>query len=161
MSPTTLAPPAVAEQLWFLDTLVTIRVPHDAGEDGISVTEWEAPFGDSPPLHVHRTEDEVFQVLDGELLVRSGDEDIVARQGDVLLAPKGIPHTYRVISPQGARFVVTTTRGDFERVVRAVARPAADAQLPDPSGPPSPEQVGALAAICAAHGIDLVGPPLA
>lgn len=159
MSMTTLTSIAVDEQLWFLDTLVIIRVAHDAGEDGISVTEWVAPFGDSPPLHVHHNEDEVFQVLDGELRVRSGDAERVVRPGDVFLAPKGIPHTYRVISPQ-ARFLVTTTHGDFEGLVRAVSRPAEGARLPVPSGPPTDAQVGELAAICAAHGIDLVGPPL-
>ena len=41
------------EQLWFLNTLHTIRVSHDEGEDGIAVMESLAPHGDSPPLHVH------------------------------------------------------------------------------------------------------------
>ena len=48
------------EQLWFLNTLHTVRVRHDEGEDGISVMETLAPHGDSPPLHVHQTEDETF-----------------------------------------------------------------------------------------------------
>jgi hypothetical protein len=40
------------QQLWFLNTLHTVRVRHDEGEDGISVLELLAPHGASPPLHV-------------------------------------------------------------------------------------------------------------
>jgi quercetin dioxygenase-like cupin family protein len=53
------------EQLWFLNTLHTVRVRHDEGEDGISVLESLAPHGASPPLHVHETDDEIFHVLEG------------------------------------------------------------------------------------------------
>jgi quercetin dioxygenase-like cupin family protein len=158
----TTAPPSAhrAESLWFLDTLVTVHVPHESNADGISVIEILAPFGDSPPLHVHRTEDELFTVLEGELLVRVDGRDLVAPAGSVLLAPKGVPHTYRVTSPDGARFLATTTRGDFEAMVRAAARPTEAATLPPSAGPPTPEQVEALGRLCAAHGIDLIGPPL-
>src|SRR5256885_1001180 len=53
------------EQLWFLNTLVTMAVGHEQGADGISVVESVGPRGDTAPLHVHRTEDEVFHVLEG------------------------------------------------------------------------------------------------
>lgn len=129
------------EQQRFLDTTVTIRVPHDAGSDGISVIESVAPHGDSPPLHVHRTEDEVFHVLAGELRFRVGDEEVVVRAGETVLAPKGVSHTYRVDSAE-ARWLVITTGGDFESLVRAA--PAKEA----------------LPVECAARGIELVGPPL-
>jgi quercetin dioxygenase-like cupin family protein len=148
------------EQLWFLDTLVTVRAAHDEGADGISVLESLAPHGDSPPLHVHRTEDEVFHVLTGELRLRAGDENVRIGPGETLLAPAGVPHSYRVESPEGARWLVITRRGDFERFLRAVARTAERPELPDPAGPPTPEQVEALAAVAREHEIELVGPPL-
>jgi quercetin dioxygenase-like cupin family protein len=157
----TTAPAApAAKQLWFLDTLVTVRVAHDDGADGISVLESLAPHGDSPPLHVHATEDELFHVLDGELRIHLGDRDIRVGAGETALAPKGVPHTYRVESAAGARWLVVTTHGDFERFVRATSRPALSAGLPVPAGPPSPEQAEALAAGARQHGIELIGPPL-
>jgi quercetin dioxygenase-like cupin family protein len=148
------------ELLWFLNTLVTVRVRHDQGEDGISVHESLAPHGDSPPLHVHRTEDELFHLLEGELRFRTGDREIRIGAGESLLAPKGVPHTYRVESPDGARWLVVTTRGDFERFKREVSRPAAGPGLPSPQGPPTPEQQDALARSARRHGIAFVGPPL-
>jgi quercetin dioxygenase-like cupin family protein len=149
-----------AEQLWFLDTLVTVHVRHDQGEDGISVLERLAPHGESPPLHVHRSEDEVFHVLRGELRVRADDVDSRIGAGESILAPKGVAHTYRVESPDGARWLLITTGGDFERFMRAVSRPAEGPGLPRPQGPPTPEQEEAFAEAARRHGIDLVGPPL-
>ena len=148
------------EQLWFLNTLHTVRVRHDEGEDGVAVMETLAPHGDSPPLHVHQTQDEVFHVLEGELRVRAGDADVTIAAGETLLAPKHVAHTYRVESTAGARFLVITTCGDFERFVHALSRPAERPELPKSQGPPTPEQADALAATARAHGIELVGPPL-
>ena len=148
------------EQLWFLNTLHTVRVRHDEGEDGISVMETLASHGDSPPLHVHQTEDEIFHVLEGQLRVRAGDTEVRIGAGETILGPKGVPHTYRVESREGARWLVITRRGDFERFVRALSRPAERPELPTPQGPPTPEQADALATAAREHGIELVGPPL-
>jgi mannose-6-phosphate isomerase-like protein (cupin superfamily) len=150
-----------ARHLWFLDTEVTIRVSHLDGSDGVSVLEHRALHGDSPPLHVHRNEDEIFHILEGEMLFRVADRDVHAQAGDTLLAPKGIPHTYRIDSAGGARWLTIIRGGDFEGLVRSFARPAKRSGLPDPSGPPTPEQAEALAEACSRHGIELVGPPLA
>ena len=119
-----------------------------------------APHGESPPLHVHETEDEIFFVLEGELRVVAGDADIRVGAGETILGPKGVPHTYRVESPEGARWLVITSGGNFERFVRAVSRPAEASELPAPQGPPTPEQADELAAAARKHGIEFVGPPL-
>ena len=147
-------------QLWFQNSLVTIRVSTSDGQDGISVLEHRVPHGFSPPLHLHRTEDEVFHVMEGEFRVRVRDQEHRLGAGDVLLAPKGVPHTYRVESAQEGRCLTITARGDFERFVRAVSRPAARPELPEPAEPPSADAIQALRATAAKYGIELVGPPL-
>lgn len=146
--------------LRFLDTLVVVHVAHEEG-DGVSVLESRAPYGDSPPLHVHRTEDETFFVLEGELLLVVGGEELRLSAGQCARAPRGVEHTYRVESADGARWLVVTGGGDFERFVRSLARPAESDELPERSPPPTPEQAEGLAAAAGAHGIELVGPPLA
>jgi quercetin dioxygenase-like cupin family protein len=148
------------DTIWFGDTLIHVRAAHEAGRDGLSCLESTAPHGDSPPLHVHRTEDELFHVVAGRLRLRAGDEDIELAAGETFLAPQGLPHTYRVESDE-ARWLVVTTNGDFEGFVRAAGRPAEQATLPAPSGPPTPEQQQAFAELALRHGIELVGPPLA
>jgi quercetin dioxygenase-like cupin family protein len=148
------------EQIWFLNGLVTVHTAHASGGDGISVLELSSPYGDSPPLHIHRTEDEIFHVLDGRLRVRLNGADVTVGTGETAFTPAGVPHTYRVESVEGARWLVITAHGDFERFVRATGRPAEYPAPPAPNGPPTPEQVQAFAAVARAHGIDLIGPPL-
>src|SRR5215471_15412183 len=140
----TMTTETATDAIWFGDTLVQVRAAHGAGDDGISCLDSTAPRGDSPPLHVHRTEDELFHVVEGTLRVRLGGDDVQLGAGDTCLAPKGVPHTYRVESER-ARWLVVTTNGDFEGFVRAAGRPAAAKVLPDPAGPPTAEQQEAFA----------------
>ena len=70
---------------------------HDGG-DGISILESRAPFRHSPPLHVHHTEDEVFHLLEGEMVLLVDGATRRVHAGETHLAPKGVPHTYRVMS---------------------------------------------------------------
>jgi quercetin dioxygenase-like cupin family protein len=150
----------LADHLWFLDSLVRIRVGHTTGADGLSVIEFKARFGDSPPLHIHHTEDELFHIMEGELRFTIGGEEVRAGPGEVVLAPKGVPHTYRVESAEGGHWLIVTTHGDFERFVREVSRRAERAELPAPSGPPTAEQIQALGAAAMRHQGEIVGPPL-
>jgi mannose-6-phosphate isomerase-like protein (cupin superfamily) len=109
------------------------RHPHEVMRTGAVL----APRGESPPLHIHHDEDEVFHILEGELRFRVGDDELRAGPGETLLAPKRVPHTHRVESECGG-WLVTTTRGDFERFVRSFSRPAERDELPEPAGPPTP-----------------------
>ncbi len=149
-----------AEHFWFLDTLVAVRVSHTHGTDRISLLEHRAPAGHTPPLHIHRTEDELFHVLGGEFCFHVDGQQRTLETGAILLVPKGVPHTFRVESPGGGRWMTVTTPGDFERFVRDVGRPAPRAELPPPPGPPTPEQAAHLAEVAGRYGIELVGPPL-
>lgn len=156
MSETTSA----SKHLWFLNIFVSIHVSEHEGADAISVLEHQARHGDSPPLHLHRNEDEIFYVLAGDFRFQVGDEERRLSAGETFFAPKGVPHTYRVESSEGGRWLTITSKGDFERFVRAMSRPAERSELPDPRGAPTPGEVKALAAMARSHGIELVGPPL-
>ena len=147
-------------QLWFLDSLVTVRVSYSDGPDGISVLEHRMPYGSSPPFHLHRTEDELFQILEGEYRLKVQDKEQRVGPGTIVLIPKGVPHTYRVESAQGGRCLTVTVHGDFERFVRAISRPAERPELPKAAGLPSADAMQALRATAAKHGIEFVGPPL-
>jgi uncharacterized RmlC-like cupin family protein len=147
------------ELLWFRGTLVNIQLSCRSGVDGIGVMEQWLPFGESAPLHIHRNEDEVFHILEGTMRFRIGGKDKIAHAGETVLAHKGIPHTFRVESPEGARCLVITSGGDFENMIREMSEPARGRELP-PHVEPTPEMIKALTEACARNGIDIVGPPL-
>jgi mannose-6-phosphate isomerase-like protein (cupin superfamily) len=136
--------------IWFLADLVEVLAD---GEH--TVLEMVAPPGDQPPLHVHNGSDEGFYLLEGEVMFWAGEEERRLGPGDFVLGPKGVPHTYRVTSATPARFIVTSSTGEFAAFVQAYGVPAEHAVLPEPAAP-DVERLGRLAA---AHGIELLGPP--
>lgn len=148
-----------AQDLWFGNTRVAIRAASADGADGISVIEHWMPWGESPPLHVHRTEDELFHIHSGRMRFRVGEQTFMAGPGETLLAPKGVPHHFRVDSPEGAHCLTITRGPDFETMVRSVSRPASAAGLPAQAVPDA-ETIDALVRACAANGIDVIGAPL-
>jgi hypothetical protein len=55
--------------LWFQGNLMTIKVAGEHTDDAVAVVEGTFRAGHGPPLHVHRNEDELFYILDGQMLV--------------------------------------------------------------------------------------------
>jgi mannose-6-phosphate isomerase-like protein (cupin superfamily) len=147
------------ELFWFKGTLVNVRLSWNAGQDRVSVVEHYMPYGESPPLHIHRNEDEVFHILEGTMRLHIDGREAVAHAGETVLAPKGKPHSFRVESPEGARCLTITSGGDFENMIREMGEPALSAELP-PQVEPTPAMIVALTEACARNGIDIIGAPL-
>ncbi len=82
---------------------------------GIVLVEWraEAGGGDPPlyiaPLHIHRSDDEAWYVLEGTLAFILGDERVEVPAGGAALAPAGTPHTFWNPRPEPARYVLAMT----------------------------------------------------
>jgi mannose-6-phosphate isomerase-like protein (cupin superfamily) len=107
----------------------------------------DAPPGDMPPLHVHHTHDEGFYVLSGELALFMPDgQEVALGPGDFFLAPRGVPHVYRVSDAGPASWLVTSPPGTMDTFVAFVCA------LEDQD----PESVTKLAAEI---GVEILGPP--
>ena len=76
--------------------------------------------------------------------------------GEFLNAPRGVPHTFRVSSPERARVLVTSAPARFDAFVRELGEPAARDELPVLDGPPDVER---LVATAARNGIEILGAP--
>ncbi|GIL86998.1 hypothetical protein Vretifemale_15100 [Volvox reticuliferus] len=48
----------------------------------------------SPPLHIHDTQDEVFEAISGVLMVNLNGTELQIPIGEKVTVPAGIPHTY-------------------------------------------------------------------
>jgi quercetin dioxygenase-like cupin family protein len=146
------APPRLA----FMNALVTIHLSRGDSAAGVSLIEHRMARDFSVPLHRH-DEDETFYVLDGTVRFQAGDKTLDLKTGASLHVPRRTAHAFKVLSPE-ARFLTVTT-GRFEEMVRAFATPAASADLP-PQVPSTAADTERLVALCTAHGIDFVGPPI-
>jgi mannose-6-phosphate isomerase-like protein (cupin superfamily) len=74
------------------------------------VVDWTDP-GDHPgrpiaAMHVHRSDDEAWIVLEGRLGFQVGGEEREVVAGDSLLVPRGTPHAYWNPGPGPARYLL-------------------------------------------------------
>lgn len=89
------------------------------GEYAVIMTE-TPPLG-GPPKHVHDHEDELFYVLKGTYEFYCGDTTMVAKKGDMVRLPKGIPHHFKNIDSITGITMNTITPGGFERFFDDIA----------------------------------------
>jgi len=113
--------------------------------------------GFSPPLHVHRREDETFWILEGNLTLRCGDQTFRADAGSYVFLPRDVPHTFVVDDGAPARLLTLLTPGGGEGLFVQAGRPAAGDGLP----PIEPLDLNSLRSAGEAYGTEIVGPPMA
>jgi len=51
-------------------------------------------FKGGPPLHIHKHQDEIFFVANGEFLIQIDKEIVTVKTGDTVFIPRGVPHTF-------------------------------------------------------------------
>jgi uncharacterized cupin superfamily protein len=91
------------------------------GSDFI-IAEWKDAGGPPgpprwiAPLHLHRSDDEAWYVLEGKLGVRVGTDDVEARAGSAVLVPRGTPHTYWNPGPGPARYLLVMTSNIYSLI---------------------------------------------
>ena len=158
MSDPDVVAPGAGEALWFLDTLMLVKVSGSASGGSLAVFEQLAPPGSATPMHRHDATDEHFYVLAGEVTFHGPGGARRCGPGAFVSVPRGTVHGFRVTGAEPARLLVLSAPATFEGFVRAVGRPAPEAVLPA-GGPPPPGAVERLAAIGAEHDVTLVGPP--
>jgi quercetin dioxygenase-like cupin family protein len=149
--------PATSRAWWFLGTLAVLRNP-DGAPRTPAVIELTVPPGGSPPRHFHEELDDAFLLLEGEVVVRSGEETVVARQGTYVVVPHGAEHTFRVTSRTPAKLLLVHDDDSFLQFIEAVGTPTTEFRLP----PPGRFDVDGdtIVRLSAKHGAPIVGPSL-
>ena len=149
--------PGEGTPVWFLSNLMVVKATAETTNGAYGLVESLIAPGSSPPMHVHHREDETFYVLDGALIVRCGDETYDAPAGSYIFLPRGVPHTFRVVSQTPVRMLTLLTPGGGEGVFIGAGRPAERLTLP----PKTPPDIAKLKAVALQFGSEIVGPPLA
>lgn len=91
-------------------------------KDSFVIAEWRDAGGPAEPRrliappHVHHKDDEAWYVLEGQLRVRRGDEEVEVRAGAGVLVPRGTAHTYWNPGPGPARYLLVMTANIFQLI---------------------------------------------
>ncbi len=88
------------------------------------------------PPHVHENEDEVFQVLEGQVEMNIGDKMTTLNAGDLIFCPKGVPHSWKVVGEENARAMLSIFPAGLEGMFKELS------ELP--AGPPDMEKVSEI-----------------
>jgi quercetin dioxygenase-like cupin family protein len=148
-----LQPRTAASTADVLGGSISVRLRRDQTAGRLGVVENVIPAGyQFLPLHVHPDFDEVFYVLDGELLFRVADELVTATAGTLVFAPGDVPHTFANLTDTAARMLLVVTPGGHEDYFDLLVQAAQAA----PDGWPDPAE---LTALMRRHGIEAVGSP--
>lgn len=88
------------EALWFLDTLMQVKVSATTTAGSLAVFEQHAPMGSATPMHRHEATDEHFYVLAGAVTFHGPGEVRRCGPGTFVSVPRGTDHGFRVTTGQ-------------------------------------------------------------
>lgn len=114
----------------------------------LSVFEYIGKEKGGPPLHIHPSQDEIFHVIEGTYLFEVGGEKHKLTAGETIFLPRKVSHTFAQLTDTGKLIFFFQPSGQMEDFFRKAG------SFP---GEPSPQEGAKL---FAAHGLQVVGPPL-
>ena len=71
--------------------------------------------GDGPPPHIHKSEEEAFYILEGEVNVTIGEQTIRGTAGSFVLIPRGTVHTFSTVGTEPAKMLAIISPAGFEQ----------------------------------------------
>jgi len=129
-----------------ISTITFKVVPQDS--HGLLIIENTFRAKGGPARHLHYDQDEWFYAVEGEFIIEVGQERFSMQAGDSLLAPRQVPHVWAYTGDAVGRMLITfMPAGKMEAFFREVTKANA---MP----PQNPD-------LWRAHGMELLGPPLA
>jgi quercetin dioxygenase-like cupin family protein len=141
------------------ETLIFHRTSQETGGASVLIETIVEPDGFVAAAHVHPYQHERFEILEGEVGLRVGGDELVARPGDVLTVEPGTPHRFHNAGDDQARFLCDIRPAlAFESLIETMFALAADSKT-NRKGMPNPLR---LAVIAKAHfdTVRLPGPPV-
>ncbi len=107
--------------------------------------------GDGPPQHIHKTEDEAFYVLEGEVKFLLGERISTAKAGTFVLIPRGMVHAFCRAGQEPAKILAIFSPSGVEQFFDE----AVDLDVTDTEA-----YVAKAEALAEKYNMEIVGPPL-
>jgi quercetin dioxygenase-like cupin family protein len=129
----------------------------------IGVLEDTSSPGDGPPRHVHRSNDELFYVLEGEFRFLVGERQESVSAGTFVFVPRGRVHAYKVIGSERGRLLSAVIPGGPELAFEEFVKLRSEGEEVDRSARRSrtlAQRNKMFAEINEKYDSEFVGPPL-
>jgi quercetin dioxygenase-like cupin family protein len=95
---------------------------HREPDSAYFMVEWASELGaPGSSVHIHRTTNEAFYVLEGTFGFQLGEDTVEGSAGAFVFAPKGTVHAFCDQGPSPARMLVTMSPPDFWRYLKELA----------------------------------------
>jgi len=128
-----------------------VKVSAEDSDGTLAFFHLVAPPMSGPPRHVHTREDELFYVLEGELVFELDGERHTVLAGDTVYLRRGVVHAYQNFTRSNARLLIATTPGVFSGFFVELSAATPLGALPD---------ADRLNDIGTRYGITMLGPPM-
>jgi quercetin dioxygenase-like cupin family protein len=133
--------PEEGETVWLRKLGIRFMIGGEETQGNFALVEHPiGPRALAAPMHTHRNEDEYTYVLEGEVGVQIGEEVLLARPGDLVFKPRGVPHAFWNAADEPARALEIISPAGFERYFAELA----PLFPPANRGPLDEEAVGAV-----------------
>ena len=134
------------EHFWFDGTVITLKATGKDTAGRFLIFDCITPRKKND-LHVHHDADEMFLIVDGDVLVRTPDGEHAGSAGTMGVVPRGVAHAVEATSPT-ARILALLTPASVatEAYIREIGEPTDTRNLPPLPTPESIERMRAAAA---------------
>jgi quercetin dioxygenase-like cupin family protein len=93
---------------YHFDVDFTVKAGEIRKGSGAAFLEYVTRRGEEPPGHTHKTEDEMFYVLEGAVTFQCGGMTFDLEKGGFVFLPHGTEHSYTIRSQEPVRLIVVT-----------------------------------------------------
>lgn len=118
--------------IWYNGWLMTFLATGEDTHGQFALIEAVSRRGNVPPPHIHHREDEIFYVMEGEIVVSVGDSTIKGTPGTMVFLPRDVRHSFTIESEQSRMLILVTPAGlegwfkEFSVPAPAMTLPPAD-----------------------------------
>ena len=147
---------SLEHSVWYNGSLMTFLATSEDTHGQFALIEAVARKGNVPPPHIHHREDEIFYVVEGEIVVSVGDRTIMGKAGTMVFLPRDVPHSFTIESEQSRMLILLTPAG-LEEWFKEFSVPAPAMTLP-PAEEPAYGEVQRMLEAAPRYGIEFVLP---
>jgi len=148
-------PRSLDRSVWYNGWLLTFLATGEETQGQFALIEAVGRRGNVPPPHIHRREDEITYVLEGEIVFSVADRTIKGTTGTMIFLPRDERHSFTIESEQ-VRMLILVTPAGLERWFKEFSVPAPAMTLP-PADEPTYEEVERMLEAAPRFGLEFGG----